>query len=679
VVTFQYDAAGRVIQQRSPGRQDEIDYSYDPLGKWVKARSIVGGVEVSSDSTVTDRPAQLDSTVTRRGTSVWRIVHRYHSGDPGVWNVNVYTPASSTTPETYTYNSYDALKRLTTIMTSSDTTTFGYNVDGLPVADTLRSGLVETRAYTSSHRLADRSYVGSTVLDSVLGRWYQTDSLARLVQRGDTTRFFQTYGYDATGRLTSWSKKARGGTPNCSNTDGYGYVCSGTIDTTKQLVSPTYDPVGNPADLGATVTAGNRLTAFNGVTMTYDADGFMLTRQVGSTSSDSFVWDDFGRLVTVTRTVPSGSTTTYTYDGFGRRIQKQITGTGATTVKYLWDGDQIALEMNTIDSTRQTYAYYPGADQPRSVVVAGQTYFMSTEPDGTINGLIRKSDKVIVAQYAYTPWGELERDSDFVASGIHVNSLRWKGLSYDRETGLYYVRARYYDPRARRFISEDPIGLDGGMNEYAFGDGDPVNRSDPSGLIDNGFAGCWVLAETVQSRNYLTKEWTSEPIPYYVETMCPSEPVGPGTGGDTPPSSPGQGGPTGQTTGSGQSSGTINLAIAGSLLGNAKNWLLEFTHPIDKIRTLANPTSKYGRLNRVTRQLIRALNTDPTVTQLPLEPPRAEEVRSTLPRSRGVTGGSLPALILNLPAMYQMYQEIRASTPGTPQWLDRCYAARVCA
>jgi hypothetical protein len=65
--------------------------------------------------------------------------------------------------------------------------------------------------------------------------------------------------------------------------------------------------------------------------------------------------------------------------------------------------------MNANDSTTQTYAYYPGVDQPRSVTVAGQTYFMSTEPDGTINGLVRKSDKAIVAQYAYTPWGELEQ------------------------------------------------------------------------------------------------------------------------------------------------------------------------------------------------------------------------------------------------------------------------------
>jgi YD repeat-containing protein len=333
VVTFLYDAAGRVIQQRSATRNDEIDYTYDPLGKWVKVRSIVGGVEVSSDSTVTDEGARTVTAFTRRGTKSWRIVRTYQSGDPGVWNVNLYTPASPSTPETYTYNSYDALKRLTTIMTSTDTTTFGYNTDGLPVADTLRAGLVETRAYTTSHQLAERSYAGSTVVDSVLGRWYRSDSLARLVARGDTTRLFQAFGYDSTGRLKRWAKMQKGVGQTCVNSDNdYGYTCTGATDVTLQQTLPAYDAVGNPAEAGTVVNAGNRLMTLNGDTMTYDADGFMLTRKIGTTSTDSFVWDDFGRLVSVTRTVPSASTTTYTYDGFGRRIKKVITGTGATTV-----------------------------------------------------------------------------------------------------------------------------------------------------------------------------------------------------------------------------------------------------------------------------------------------------------------------------------------------------------
>ncbi|MDB4913994.1 MAG: hypothetical protein JWM95_1638, partial [Gemmatimonadetes bacterium] len=70
------------------------------------------------------------------------------------------------------------------------------------------------------------------------------------------------------------------------------------------------------------------------------------------------------------------------------------------------------------------------------------------------------------------------------------NSMRWKGLLYDAESGLYYVRARYYAPEMRRFLSEDPIGLAGGINQYRFAENDPVNGSDPTGLDSNNDEDC---------------------------------------------------------------------------------------------------------------------------------------------------------------------------------------------
>ena len=146
-----------------------------------------------------------------------------------------------------------------------------------------------------------------------------------------------------------------------------------------------------------------------------------------------------------------------------------------------------------------------------------QTYYASIEPaTGDVNGLIKGSNDSLVARYAYTPWGEIEVEQQLVSG---VNSLRWKGLVYDAETGLYYMRARYYDPTVRRFISEDPIGLESGINVYAFVGGDPVNRSDPSGLdpVNNGFNQCWKL-------DYAYTNATPDPILYYVQVECPSSP-----------------------------------------------------------------------------------------------------------------------------------------------------------
>jgi RHS repeat-associated protein len=65
---------------------------------------------------------------------------------------------------------------------------------------------------------------------------------------------------------------------------------------------------------------------------------------------------------------------------------------------------------------------------------------------------------------------------------LDTNRFTWKGLSYDPDVGLTYVRSRWYDPNIGRFVSEDPLGLGGGINPYVFAGDDPVNGSDPTGL-----------------------------------------------------------------------------------------------------------------------------------------------------------------------------------------------------
>ena len=69
--------------------------------------------------------------------------------------------------------------------------------------------------------------------------------------------------------------------------------------------------------------------------------------------------------------------------------------------------------------------------------------------------------------------------------------VQWKGALLNGNVGgggLYYMRHRWYEPRSGRFLSEDPIGLAGGLNKYKFTSNDPVNAADPSGLC----SGCIV-------------------------------------------------------------------------------------------------------------------------------------------------------------------------------------------
>ncbi|MBP9202147.1 MAG: RHS repeat-associated core domain-containing protein, partial [Gemmatimonadales bacterium] len=119
-------------------------------------------------------------------------------------------------------------------------------------------------------------------------------------------------------------------------------------------------------------------------------------------------------------------------------------------------------------------------------------------------------------------------------TGIVVR-YRFAGREYDSESGLYYMRARYYDPTLGRWISEDPIGIAGGANLFVYAGSDPVNITDPSGLDPKCDEG-WVLTVTMG----VDKE-TGLPM---IEQRCTKAGgpgnggfIGPGTGRNTPPGS----------------------------------------------------------------------------------------------------------------------------------------------
>jgi RHS repeat-associated protein len=105
----------------------------------------------------------------------------------------------------------------------------------------------------------------------------------------------------------------------------------------------------------------------------------------------------------------------------------------------------------------------------------GAVYYYARDGRGNITGLIA-SNGTVAATYTYEPYGKTE------ASETVPNPYRFGAREQDTETGLYYNRARYYDPRLERFLSEDPLGLAGGINPYAYAGNDPINYRDPTGL-----------------------------------------------------------------------------------------------------------------------------------------------------------------------------------------------------
>jgi RHS repeat-associated protein len=96
-----------------------------------------------------------------------------------------------------------------------------------------------------------------------------------------------------------------------------------------------------------------------------------------------------------------------------------------------------------------------------------------------------KADQSLEVGYAFSPYGQTQKVGVENQLAGSENSSQYTGRENDNN-GLYFYRARYYDPILKRFISEDPIGLAGGWNVYSYVDGDPISFVDPLGLPKGG-------------------------------------------------------------------------------------------------------------------------------------------------------------------------------------------------
>ena len=298
-----------------------------------------------------------------------------------------------------------------------------------------------------------------------------------LHQVGATTVDGASYTYDNAGNRIAKNNYLNG------ITDNYGYdniyqllqVAQGATTTE----SYTYDRVGNRlSSLGMspyTYNTSNQLTSTPAATYTYDNNANTLTK-ADATGTTTYSWDYENRLKQAT--LPgTGGTVSFKYDPFGRRVQKVFNQGGTTTTtNYLYDGANILEEVDNSGNVLARYTQGPGIDQPLSELRGGSTSYYQQVALSTVTSL-SNSAGALANTYTYDSYGKLT-----ASTGTLVNPFQYTGREFDSETGIYEYRARFYDANTGRFLSENPIRFQGGVDFYRYALNAPINFKDPLGL-----------------------------------------------------------------------------------------------------------------------------------------------------------------------------------------------------
>jgi len=413
---------------------------------------------------------------------------------------------------------YDFLNRLvkagygatsTTAPVYANTTTYGYDL-----ANRLTS-VVDTIAGSISRTYDDRfdALKTETTPEGSVGYDYYANGLRKSLTPSGGTAI--VYGYDNADRLTQVSQAAGTGggpIPATAQTVKLGYDSVGrqtsltlpngikvayAYDNADQLtgisyakadgtalggLAYTYDAAGQRTALGGTLAqsglpqainqnqydANNRLISRDGVAYTYDQNGNLTSDGVRS-----YVWNARNQLVSLTG---GGDSAAYLYDGLGRRRQATINSVATATLYDGWNPVQLKNGAAVLENRLTGLGLDANYARVRGGVVES---YLSDALGSTLQ--LRDAGQNLTAGYTYDPYGGT------VGTPPSTNVVKYTGREQDLGD-LYYYRNRYYKPSVGRFVSEDPIGLQGGANLYGYVNGNPVSYLDPDGRL------IWIVA-----------------------------------------------------------------------------------------------------------------------------------------------------------------------------------------
>lgn len=336
---------------------------------------------------------------------------------------------------------YDALNRVKSVVSSAGSTAYAYDRSSRKTRVSYPNGSRADSRYDGLGRLEQLSNSQNGAQVSLFG--YRYDGNGNRLQQTESNgqaEELTTYAYDDLDRLTEVAY------PEQTVSYGYDAAYNRTSERSEEQGALSSDKTLVYDNRNRLEAITDHLDPAASVGYSYDGNGNQIGKDT-ATASTGFVYDARDKLASIEQT-QAGVTTSlgqFRYDHQGLRIEKT---TDSGTVGYVYDDQSVLTQFDENGETLAKYDY--GAEQLLSLAHRDQgRQFYLFDALGSVSNLTR-SDGSIQARYQYDAWGKLRKQS-----GDSWNSFAFTGHERDKESGLYYFKARFYDPDTGRFLSQD--------------------------------------------------------------------------------------------------------------------------------------------------------------------------------------------------------------------------------
>ena len=447
------------------------EYDYNAKGQVARVRDNLLNRTTQSEYDLANRPVRVKTSEDAKHVYTGQVAY-----DNVYGNLSEFTEKVGENRQEYgTKFGYDDENRPTSLTYSVGATTIGQSTTTIDKLNRTTFSAVKlgSKTFTSEYHFAAGGYGTGSVTNLVssitqpgcnCGYGYDDNgNIASATLNGKWTG----YTYDALGQLIQVNDHSDTRSGENGTTWKYTYDLGGNILKKERFA---YNDKTTPLET-VTYTYGDanwrdKLTAVNGSTICYDAIGNPL-----NDGTWTYTWQNGRQLQKMQK---AGVTVEFVYNADGLRVQKTVNG---VATKYTLHGKNV---VHMTSGTDELHFFYDAQNRPTVVVYNGTAYAYVKSLQGDVVAILDENGNAVVS-YGYDAWGApLWCTGELAETLGKVQPFRYRGYVFDEETGLYYLRSRYYNPRWGRFVNADGAIIQ--KNLFAYCSNGPIVGYDPSGF-----------------------------------------------------------------------------------------------------------------------------------------------------------------------------------------------------